>query len=611
MKELFKLGRIKAEEILEDISTYTQDVYKQAKQLYQVSSPWGQIQMVLGRLSQMILFYIEDAQTELNINTASRPDSIRGLAQLAGHDVTRAVAANGDLYLSYNGVIPKMTGTHVIIPNYNVMKCKDNGLEYVIAFGQDEIKVDLYGNRERTFFKILQGTIENQTFTGTGASLQSFPVAVPTGTMIDNWFVNVYVNGKKWKKYDSLLDIPLDAEGYLVKTGITGGVDVFFGNSNFGKIPESGNIIEVQYLITAGLTGNIREVEGVQFEFVDAGYDIDGNEINLNEIFNIGISNQINFGSDPESTYLTRLLAPKTSRSYVLANPTNYVHFFEKFQLFSYINAYTEYNEFDPWIDNVIYLLLIPDINTRFRAGENYFTIPVEYFKLSDIEKWKVQTLLEESGQKIVSTVVSFVEPTFKKYGININLSVWEGYSKDVIYEKIVSNLSEYFSKFKRKDFLPKSDLIAILETIEGIDSVSFHFISELIETELRNLMSGETVKYSVSLTETQRTQLLTRYETLSEAGVLTNDMKINEILQFQTFNSFVNSQLDINGDIVLAKNEIPLIRGGWLDRNGNYYSDVLDKNKLSSVNVGIVRESEETTYATMNRDHITNIRES
>jgi len=294
-----------------------------------------------------------------------------------------------------------------------------------------------------------------------------------------------------------------------------------------------------------------------------------------------------------------------------LANPTNYIHFFEKFQLFSYINAYTEYNEFDPWIDNVIFLLLIPDINTRFRQGENYFTIPVEYFKMSDIEKWKVQTLIEESGQKIVSTVISFVEPTFKKYGININLSVWEGYSKDVIYEKIISNLSEYFSNFKRKDFLPKSDLIAILETIEGVDSVSFHFISELIESELKNLMNSGSVKYSVSLTTSQQTQLLARYETLSASGELTNDMKLNEVLQFATFNSFVNSQLDISGDIVLSKNEIPLIRGGWMDRNGNYYSDILDKNKLSSVNVGVVRESEKTAYATMNSDNITNIRQS
>ena len=41
-----------------------------------------------------------------------------------------------------------------------------------------------------------------------------------------------------------------------------------------------------------------------------------------------------------------------------------------------------------------------------------------------------------------------------------------------------------------------------------------------------------------------------------------------------------------IMGDILFDPNEIPLIRGGWKDRNGNMYSDAIDSLGLKSVNM-------------------------
>jgi hypothetical protein len=41
-----------------------------------------------------------------------------------------------------------------------------------------------------------------------------------------------------------------------------------------------------------------------------------------------------------------------------------------------------------------------------------------------------------------------------------------------------------------------------------------------------------------------------------------------------------------ILGDIVFEPNEIPIIRGGWFDRSGLYYSDDIDGNGLKSVNI-------------------------
>ena len=39
-------------------------------------------------------------------------------------------------------------------------------------------------------------------------------------------------------------------------------------------------------------------------------------------------------------------------------------------------------------------------------------------------------------------------------------------------------------------------------------------------------------------------------------------------------------------GDIIFESDEIPIIRGGWYDRNGSYYTDNIDSGSLKSVNI-------------------------
>lgn len=598
MKQMFNLNRIKISEILEDASDFIRKVYKQSLQQFTPASPWGQIVMVISRLSQMILYYIEDSITELSMRTASRPESIRGLATLTGHNITRAVSASGTLFLAYNGVLPNMDGNYVIIPNLSRLKCNDNGLEYVAVLGQDQIRMNVLGVREKIIFKILQGVIESQQFTGTGEPIQSFSVFVPSGTNIDNYFVNVFINGEKWRLYDSLQDIPRNEKGCIVRTGIGGGLDVFFGNGNFGMIPEAGSTILIEYLITSGELGNLREMTGVSFEFIDSGKDVNGNDIDLNEIFNIGIVSPINFGSNPEPTFLTRIIAPNQSRSFVYGNTTNYVNLFERMQLFSYIDVYTKFDEHRPWRDLVIYALLLPDIKKRMRSGENYFTVPLKYFTLTDVEQSKLYAMLNESGNKILGTIFYFEQPQFKRYALNIDIISWEGYDKDNIRNEIINKMSEYFAKFKRKDILPKSDLIAIIEAIQGVDSVNLHFVSELVEDMLYkaydiNLI--DEIDNSV-INVTDKELIKSKYESEAEkkGGPLTNDEKLKILLTYDSVKRYIAKHIDINGDIVTSRNEIPLIRGGWKNRNRKIYYDVLSKEKMSSININFIRQSKE-----------------
>ena len=53
------------------------------------------------------------------------------------------------------------------------------------------------------------------------------------------------------------------------------------------------------------------------------------------------------------------------------------------------------------------------------------------------------------------------------------------------------------------------------------------------------------------------------------------------------TYNNKESLGIDpILGDIIFEPSEIPVIRGGWSDRSGIYYSDHIDDSGLKSLNI-------------------------
>ena len=99
----------------------------------------------------------------------------------------------------------------------------------------------------------------------------------------------MYVNGEKWKKYESILDMPRNENCFIARTGITSGLDIYFGNYNYGKIPPNGSEIVIEYIINDGVLGNIRteDTSSVKFEFVDTGFSLLGDELDLNKYLEI------------------------------------------------------------------------------------------------------------------------------------------------------------------------------------------------------------------------------------------------------------------------------------------------------------------------------------
>tara|TARA_Y100000389_G_scaffold95890_1_gene92539 strand:+ start:10584 stop:12440 length:1857 start_codon:yes stop_codon:yes gene_type:complete len=559
----FSKTRIKATELFFDAFEYLQRQYEQAGEVFTPASPFGQILTVVSNLGELILFYIEAVATELNISRARNIESIYGLSRLTGHDPTRGISAQGILGLRLNTSASSLVeGDYVQIQNYIALEVGQNSLSYFLKFDSDYIRLE----KTTTAFvnvELIQGEVEDQTFTGTGEALQSYNLTTKEPT--DQYMVNVVVDGKLWRNVDSLYDMNNGDEAALVKTSVNGGLTVFFGNNQFGQPPALGSIIRVTYVKTRGSAGNIGG-SNLDIKFKDPATDAQGNEVDLDQVLAINIVRNPMFGSNSEDPEFTRLIAPYQSNSFVLANPNNYIYYLSKYDFFSFVDAYNTKNDQYLDDDNIIYLFLIPDVAKKITSDLDYFNVPQEEFSLSLGEKEMVYEILNESGRQVVTAEVRINDPVIKKYALNIVLRYVEGFDKDEIHAEIRENLSTYFISVNRRDRIPRSDLIAIIENVDGVDSVNVFFISEENEKAIRDGF------YEIPVFGT---------DPVTDQKVLIETNKI-------TLGPGEDPQLGLDsfGDVVIGPEELAIIRGGWDDRNGTYYEETPNKNAISSLNI-------------------------
>lgn len=625
---IFRYNKLKFNELYNDALNFIKKTYQNLGQQFTMASSFGQLLQVVLNLGRMILFYIEFALTESNIKTATLPSSIKGLATLTGHNPSRPIAARGKLRLNVINNDNDYLGQTILIQNYTTLVNSLNGLTYTIILPAENAKLTLNTNNYIDV-NVMQGIIQYQQATGSGEALQSYNFATKKGDGIDNFFVNVYVNGEKWNNRDSILDMAFQEKSCIVKTGESGGIDIFFGNGYNGRVPDQGSTILIEYLITEGRLGNLNAIEtntGQYWSFKNNAYTINSESIDLNKVVNVVALNDIIFGVEEESLYLTKMLSPNMSRSFVLANNTNYEYFLRKLNMFSIIDtikgfntyedsyALNEYNKaLDSYNlakknyltavnkygsnaaqtielldivnnakieldykerllneqqldDNTVYLFLIPDIKNRINTGDNYFTTSDDSFKLSESEKLGILNLIEESGQRIMTIDNVIINPLYPKFAINISILMWEDYIFDNVYNDIVTNVSNYFINNTRRDRIPVSDLIKVIENTDGVDSVSVWFDAD-----------KDNIKY------------------------YSNSYGIDEygdiILERYVTDSF--------GNIISVKDLYPLIRGGFTNKDGIEYDSGLTKDTLSAINV-MLRGVTPKNYSSINTANIT-----
>ena len=613
-QKIFKANRLSFSELKEDAFNYLKNVYRTIGEEFTMASPFAQVINVTLHLGRMILFYIENTITELNINTAFHAKSVIGLATLTGHQPSSGIAARGSVYMTYNQE-GEHAGETITIKNYTKIKNTATGLTYLTIFQGNKLQVTVGAHDSKIEIPIIQGSLKYQQATGTGYAMQSFNFANKSGEIVDNFFINIYVNGERWSSVDSLLDMTYEQKACIVRRSLNGGIDVFFGTGNSGAVPAQGASIVCEYLTCVGAAGNITENETDNYwQFEDQGYDINGDYVDLNTIYNLTSASEILFGTDSENLAVTRALAPHMSRSFVLANAENYKYFLKKMNMFSIIDAFSGFNTYDDIKveeelstasatllrlkekyqaqvehtgensteakeinqeiidlnkeinflkkkkeeqsvdDNTVYLYLIPDINKRLSTNENYFTCGIDRFSLSDDEKTGILNLIENSGQKILTVDNKILDPIFVKFSLNIFIQMWNNYNFNSVKSAIISAVSNYFITNTRRDRIPVSDLIKIIEGINGVDSVSVFFDAD---------KNNE------------------RYYGKGNYGI----DEYGDIVLSRTLEDKFGNSIQIN-DL------IPLFRGGFTSPNGIEYQDSIDCMN-GSINITLRGKSE------------------
>lgn len=585
MAELKFLSTIRtnASAIREDARTYISRVYGRANTLFTVASPFAQIISVLSEMVDLVMYYIEDSMVEQNIYTAQQPESIYGMSRLTGHDATRGFASTGEIEFRWKpgADMAKIAGNTLNIDGRSKLKFDINGLTYTLLNSVDTFKL------EKTNFSsfktsIIQGEFESQTLTSNGNKLQSFNIN--TGGMSDHSKVTVSVNGEVWTKHNSLYDLGSNEKAYLIKTGISGGLDLYFGNSSFGMVPPNGATILVEYVKHSGIKGNLDDSPDLTIKWDAEGSDSNGTEHDLNEFLDVTITSSPKMGGDREDVQFTKIMTPMASKSFVLATPDNYEYFLSRYNMFSYIDAYNTVDDQYLDDDNVIYIFAVPDINKKLAKNQDYFNIPQEEMFLDQGEYDAMHKVLEDSGQQMVTTEVVFVKPQIRYYSVDINIRYFEGFTRTEIYNAVRSKVSEYLLNVTRRDKLPKSDIIYILEEIDGIDAVNVRFISETEETA-RRLGYYESVNVSVVPQEPVTLEDIGNGKQKYVFFKKIEDVNVVPVDETTSIPYKVKG-LDQWGDIIMEKEEVAVFRGGWLDRDGDVIEDDVLINAEAAVSI-------------------------
>lgn len=561
----FQSSSLKASDLVQQAVEYLVIKYEQAASVFTPASPFGQLLVVISNIAELIFTYISHTAEELNIRTAQNIESIQGLAQLAGHEAHRGGSAYGVMGVKLNTSID-FDGNHLKIKNFSRFVINETGCIYFMNLPTDSIKLTVGGS---SFISVpfMQGEIETQTFTSNGTALQSFNPVIKGMTDHDN--VAVRVNGKEWKKVNSLYDMPIydddnpeASECFVVKTSPTIGISIFFGNDSFGQIPPSGALIEVVYIKSSGNEGNSNSM-GLTYRFIDMGTDEYGNQVDLNEVLIVDTIAPPMMGTNYEDPEFTKAIAPKASKSFVLATPENYVNFLSKYNQYSYIYAYHTKGDDNITDDNVIYLKIIPDIKKKLSSSEDYFEVPVSEFVLDKYEKESLMAAIENSGRMLIGSEVEIVNPEIKYFTINVILRYFNTVDRTSISSNIRSVLNKYFLNINRSDIIPKSDLVSLIEAIEGVDTCDVFFMTKENEMAKKNGFYRDEWGLSIPVYEGDDPHL----------------------------------GFDNYGNLLMDKGCIYVPRGGWRDANDNYYTLTPEPGKIGPLNIFFHSAVDNTAY--------------
>jgi len=563
MANILNFVQITFDRSISEIQGYLQQTYSKAGLLFTNASPYGQILNVISNLQQLSFLYLKNAikQFDLSNPNALNETIIRNAAILAGHNPSRSISATGTLKFtvkSSTDLTTSLPGGSITFSNKMGIKNNTNGLQYSLNLGGNDSVTHKITQNYQFFIPIIQGQWVNTTFTGDGTILQSYSINLSGKQDVENFNYQVLVNGVYWTAYTQLWDMIAGENACVVRTGFNGGIDIIFGNGDFGAIPNVGDKISVYYIQTSGSIGNIFRRTSNDWKFLDLAVSGSGTSIDPTTIFDISIYTDINFGADKENLLFTKNILPIVSPNFILALPQQYAYAIKRLGVFSHVNAYQN--------NGTIYIVSTPNITLFKSQNSNYFNVDINAFSLDAYEISKLDLYLKTSGNIQLTQNYVITSPNLSYYVMNIYLVIFTDSSIVSVTNEIIGLVSNYFLNLNRTSRIPKADLVSLILSSYDVYSVDIQFISKDNEvyhynelTRISNAQSQYNSKLNTNISVPQNPN----YDPTAKVG-------LDPVL----------------GDILFNASDIPIIRGGWSDRNGIYYSDNIDDSGLKSINI-------------------------
>lgn len=557
-----RLTEITFAKIKTEIEDFLRVEHNRTNVTYSPSSPFGQVMSVVQNLFQLSMLYLKNSIAQLDITEPNSVNAkvIRNVAISAGHIPTRGISATGTLRISIksNADLDRdVPGGRITFTNRQLLKNKTNGLHYSINLGTDQQTYKITYSTQ-IFVSIVQGKWERRKFTGDGQENQTFQLTIKSrGQDIENFNYEVLVDGQTITIKKHVYDMLPDEMACVVRSGYNGSLDVIFGNGGFGFIPPVSSVIEVYYLVTDGAQGSIFRRTNNDWTFVDPVLDGFGETMELSKFFDTAIFTDINFGADGESLDFTRNILPIASNNFVLGLPQQYAYHIKRLGVFSYVNAYE--------MDSVIYIVATPNIKLFKNQSSNYFTIDKRAFVLDDYEISKIDQYLKTGGNLMLTRRYMISSPELSHYVMNVFIMTWSDAVDENVNSQIIDTVSEYFLDLNKVDRVPRSEIISALAEIQEIHSVDISFVCRKNEDYHRQALLDE---------ENRRNRFATDDALSLDRPSTTYDP--NRVIGIDP----------LLGDIVFDPSEIPVIRGGFYDRNNIFYSDDIESAGFKSVNI-------------------------
>lgn len=332
---------------------------------------------------------------------------------------------------------------------------RNTSLNFVFCIPDDVTSVVFNDEASFNNLKVYQGSLVEESFTvDENDSSQRFILSNPG---IDYNTLRVKVKnssfsdvGVAYKLSESILDVESDSKIFFIQEISDERYELIFGDGNFGNKLETGNVIEVSYIVTDGEAGNGAN----QFKFVGNLYDNNDNVVDR-DISLIQTISPASGGTDIESTKSIKNYA---GRIYAAQNRAVTANDYEAIvrKIYPEVDSITAFGgeELDPPRFGRVMISIKPE-NGRFISNSIKDSIKRE------LKKYSVTGIIPE----ILDTKYLYIECDSSVY-YNPNLVG----SASIAKQKVIKNLNKfatseqmnmYGSRFKYTQFtsiIDKSD---------------------------------------------------------------------------------------------------------------------------------------------------------